>query len=114
MSPVWITERAISAEGDDEGDVRVRRAFFKDKVTVTWFCGDTRTFTAEDLQTVIENLELFEGHPDVWVEDVDSHGHSFVARLADGQVIADSTPHEDTTRGIPWADLKAALEKALG
>lgn len=81
-------------------------------LTVTWLCGDTRQFKAEDLASTVRNLVVLESLNDgLWYQDRDSNGESFAVSIKDGELRADTHP-TDSAYKVPWADLREALVAA--
>jgi hypothetical protein len=108
VSPVATRQLAVTALGID-GEVLVGRDR-SGTVTVTWLCGDQRTFTAEGLADAIRFVEKARSHEDVWVSLRDSRGRDFYARVdGDGELLANTAPSDGNS--VPWADLKKALKK---
>jgi hypothetical protein len=110
VSPVRTRQLAVTGVEDVDGrEVMVGRGR-DDRVTVTWFCGDQRTFTVEGLADAIRFVERARAHDDVWVSLRDSRSREFFAKIdEDGQLRANTTPTGGNS--VPWADLKKALKK---
>lgn len=102
-----VIERIVDVDGHENG-IGVRAE--PHGLVITWFCGDRRTFNEDDLRQTIDDLELLADYPDVWLDGRDSHGQSFTARIADGQLRADTRPGDHASR-VPWKDLKKTLRK---
>lgn len=118
---VTVTERSIDnvANPGYGGDVRVRTNS-DSSVTVTWFCGDTRTFNQDDIPTVLTALGTLVDHSDVVLSGNDYRGLKYFVRVVDGVLFADtvgtslaSLDTTDASRGIRAKDLRRALRKAV-
>lgn len=107
-----VVERAVDAGEHGEVGIRVARA---GDITISWMCGDIRTFTAEDLTGIIDDVDLLSQYPDVWFVTTDRDGRNVAARVVDGKLYADTAPHEsEGGRYVPWAPLRKAMRKAIG
>lgn len=98
---IRVVERAIVAE-DGTGQVGVRTELFGRNVNVKWFCGDTRTFTPDDVDHFVRCLDALEEFPDVWLEGVDVFDGRFVARIVDGELQAQRALHAKRVMELPW------------
>lgn len=105
-----VVERAVDA--GEHGEVGVRREK-NDDIVVRWLCGDKRVFNATDAEQAVDDLELLEAFPDVWLELMDSNNSAFVARIVDGELYADAVLRaEPEQRRVPWKALRKAVRKA--
>lgn len=107
---IRVVERAVITE--DDRRVGIRRELFGTNVTVKWFCGDARTFTPAEIESIVRCLDVLGEYPDVWFAHEDSRGGQFVARVHDGMLHASVRPEEDGA-GIDWVEMKKALAKAV-
>jgi hypothetical protein len=105
VSPVVTRELAV--EVDDGRSVGVARDY--ERVVVSWFCGDRRSFIADDLREAVRNVERLIAHPDVWVELSDSDGKVFYATVVDDELLANTAPSRAAS--VPWGELKTALKR---
>jgi hypothetical protein len=109
VSPVATRQVAVTDGELDRGEVLVGRDRYG-TVTVTWLCGDQRSFTADGLAEAMRSVERVRAHDDVWVLLHDSRGRSFYARIdEDGALLANTVASDGNS--VPWADLKKALKK---
>lgn len=108
---IRVVERAVEAV-DGGGQVGVRTELFGNDVIVKWFCGDTRTFTPDEIDNVVRCLDVMESFPDVWFQHQDSRSRVFFARIVDGSLYADTSPGGDGER-IDWKEMKKVLAKAV-
>lgn len=103
-----VVERAIPAGESGEVGVRVERG---GNIVIKWVCGDSRTFTSDELGAAIDDVEILAEHfPDVWYEGRDTRGSRFYAQLADGELYANTGPDRQSSH-VSWAELKRALRK---
>lgn len=111
-SPIRVVEVAV--EGTD-GEIHVRRE--AEHVVVTWFCGDTRSFTEEQLDTAVGGLDALASHPGMWLK-VDTHGDEVktAVMIEDGMLYGATGPREwspgdaaEEDNGVPWEALRTAL-----
>jgi hypothetical protein len=94
----------VLEEGDDRGIV-VRRD--GEGVSVNWYCGDARFFTADQAREAITLLESMKAHPDVWM-------HIPVAML-NARVVDDKLQiNLDTGRTVDWRELRRTIMSILG
>lgn len=100
-------ERVIDVDGDQSIGVRAEDY----GVTVTWFCGDKRRFSEDDLHQIIEDLELLSEFPDVWLDARDSDGSRFMAQVIDGELYAND--HAAQGSCVPWKELKKTARKMI-
>lgn len=87
------------------------------RVTVRWTCGATRSFTPEDLQFTLENLERMQPFADVVFVDKDSSGTTFYARIVDGRLYVNDTVlvgDMDGVQHVPWLTFRRAILRAIG
>lgn len=60
-----------------------------DRLRVTWLCGTSRTFSADDLEAVIWRLEKLDAVDACqWIHEYDSPGYDFQAILHGGRLYA--------------------------
>lgn len=107
MSPVVTRQLAVEVEGGRSVGV----ARDHERVVVSWFCGDRRSFTGDDLREAVRNVERLIAHPDVWVELSDSNGQTFYATVVDEELFANTAPAGGES--IPWGELKTALKRMV-
>lgn len=107
---IRVLERVVQTD-DGEGAVGVRRDLFGTGLTVTWFCGDKRTFTPGDIESLIRCVEALAPFPDVWLQASDSASRTFYMQLKDNELHANTEPAARS--GINWEELKKVLAKAI-
>lgn len=100
-----------ASEWGVDGGAKVRLE--DDSVTVTWTCGDTRTFTREHLEYTVELLQYAIRH-DSWFTHEDSDGDSFACLVRGGRFYAAGAAGNDSAQSIDWQDFAEALDAALG
>lgn len=105
-----VRVREWEVVNDDDRSVRVARD--GDRIEVRWLCGDTFSFTGEDLRAAIDHVDRAASYPDVWLSHRDSDDDGFVVRVVDGDFYADQRPN-DQAGCIAWDDLRATLQEAL-
>lgn len=89
-------------------DARVERDNGMVRFTWTTSCS-LREFTPEGLLSTIKYLEAGAKYgDDVWLQNTDSVGRTFCARIADGRLYADDRIHEGAP-SAEWSELKEAL-----
>lgn len=132
MTPVTLPTRTKSQEpvsieartgqgrtSGSAGQVTVERD--RDRVIVCWTCGARRSFTPEDLQFTLENLELIQPFGDVVFADTDSSGVIFYARILDGRLYVNDSTFGDMEEGdmedvphVPWLTFRRTVLRAIG
>lgn len=111
---VRVSALEVDAADGNGGHVKISRGTV-DRVVVTWFCGDTRTFTPDDLRAMVNMLDKLAVVGDVPLRHKDTHGHMVCAAIIDGNLHADTHLRESmaTTRYVPWPDMKNAIRRML-
>lgn len=101
-----VVERAVPANDGKEIGVRLEHG---GRILVRWGC-DSRSFTPERLQQVIEEIELLvEYADDVWLHTTDSNNKSCYCQVNDDVLYANSAMTLHTHAN--WTELKRVLRK---
>lgn len=105
---VLVRERA--AVGEDGHEIRFKRADRGASIVVSlsWTCGESRSFTPDDLANVVFLLGALDGE---WLEHQDGRGRRFAARVVGGQLFAAERVGA-AAYAIPWDSVKKAIKKA--
>lgn len=103
--------REIGVESD-AGDVLVSRAD-EGLVKVTFPCGESRTLSYENAQTIITALNALRDHPDVWLTFKDEYGETFAAQIESGDLVVGDAPVTGSAR-VPWRDLRKGVRRIVG
>lgn len=105
----WAVDPVLDGDdGDSEQKVLVVRDSDGD-IGIEWFCGDERTFAPDTLRATVRALEGLRNG--VNIHTVDPY---FYGRVDDqGVFVADDEPVYNG-RGVLWAELKEAIDNALG
>jgi hypothetical protein len=109
----WVIDIVPTEEDPKAGQVTVQR--LDDVVRVVWVCGATRDFMPAALRRALERFDAVsanDGAGDLWYGDADSRGETYLARLDDGNFMADQSLTDRAYR-VPWAEFRDALRKAI-
>jgi hypothetical protein len=103
---VTPTPTAWEIESSDEAMVQVARA--SDSLEVTWICGDTFRFGREQLGEAIAHAEDL-APLDVWLRLHDLRGASFVVKVANGRLLAQTGAFGLAGGHVEWSELRELL-----
>ena len=109
----WTIKALPRGDEDEPGDVTIERD--DAHIIVHWVCGASRTFTPAALRRALGLFEAVianDGTGDLWYGDSDSPGQAYVARLDNGNFVADANIVEDAYM-VPWEEFESALRKAI-
>lgn len=102
-----VIERGVPSATDATRVVGVREG--AGTVTVSWFCGESRTFSAQSLLDMVGHLDALSAFDDVWLHAQDAYGYAFYARVVDGELYANTSARERD--GVPWRDMRKTLRR---
>ena len=110
---ITITQQAVSTQ--DRGR-NVTVSVSDESITVQWVCGDSRTFRAEQVGQLIENIDLSAGTYDgMPMAGKDRYDSRFAVAIKDGRLHADTDVRGSLAgyASVEWRELRRALKRAL-
>jgi len=110
----WTIKALPRGDEDEPGDVTIERD--DAHIIVHWVCGASRTFTPAALRRALGLFEAVianDGTGDLWYGDSDSPGQAYVARLDNGNFVADANIVE-TGRNVKETDMSDPSFRPFG